>query len=211
MSEEQKQTESTVEEKNPSVTHLPGYAQDAAAIIWSAIERLETPGAAQVASRAFADMIQSKAPAAKKFHHCYPYGLLVHTAEVLDYSTRLSDTETVALAAILHDWAKVYEYKFDLGEGGVYKMENDRYVISDLPYRKNVGHVSGSVVLFIGAALEYRMTADLVQNVVHCMLAHHGRLEWGSPVTPQTPEAWALHLGDMFSAHAGAKRNGEWD
>jgi len=32
---------------------------------------------------------------------------------------------------------------------------------------------------------------------------HHGRLEWQSPVEPQTPEARILHSADMLSAEYG--------
>ena len=36
----------------------------------------------------------------------------------------------------------------------------------------------------------------------HCILAHHGRREWGAPVVPATREAWCVHLADMSSVHA---------
>jgi 23S rRNA maturation-related 3'-5' exoribonuclease YhaM len=31
-------------------------------------------------------------------------------------------------------------------------------------------------------------------------MAHHGRREWGSPVSPATPTAQLLHQSDMTSA-----------
>jgi 23S rRNA maturation-related 3'-5' exoribonuclease YhaM len=39
--------------------------------------------------------------------------------------------------------------------------------------------------------------------VIHCMLSHHGRREWGSPVEPVTPEAYILHVADMLSSREG--------
>ena len=42
---------------------------------------------------------------------------------------------------------------------------------------------------------------DLMEEVSHVILAHHGRLEWGSPIEPQTPEALIVHQADMLSAY----------
>jgi len=39
-----------------------------------------------------------------------------------------------------------------------------------------------------------------ILKVAHCILAHHGRPEWGSAITPQTPEALTLHWADCLSA-----------
>ena len=40
------------------------------------------------------------------------------------------------------------------------------------------------------------------QILLHLILAHHGRLEWGSPVPPLTLEAEILHWADNASAKA---------
>jgi len=45
-----------------------------------------------------------------------------------------------------------------------------------------------------------KMSPDDREHVAHCILAHHGRLEWNTVKEPQTPEALALHLADMISA-----------
>ena len=34
----------------------------------------------------------------------------------------------------------------------------------------------------------------------HCLAAHHGKLEWGSPITPSVPEAYLLHIADNLDA-----------
>ena len=39
-----------------------------------------------------------------------------------------------------------------------------------------------------------------VKEVNHMLLAHHGRLEWGSPVTPQSMNAFIVHLADLLDA-----------
>ena len=37
-------------------------------------------------------------------------------------------------------------------------------------------------------------------DLTHLLLSHHGRKEWGSPVTPKTPEAEILHLADLLDS-----------
>lgn len=164
----------------------------------------ETIGKAPLAWRnmlnsAVDDMYNFKTPAAKGHHHVYPGGLLVHTAEVLKYALALCPEEEDVLipAAILHDVEKVSEYAWD-------KTEDGTIVVKDLPFRHNFGHVVGSVT-WIYRTNNWLANHGLrrVDEVIHAMLAHHGRLEWGSPVTPQTRAAWALHLADMMSAQAG--------
>jgi len=45
-----------------------------------------------------------------------------------------------------------------------------------------------------------KMSPEDCEHIAHCILAHHGRLEWNTVKEPQTPEALALHLADMISA-----------
>ena len=46
----------------------------------------------------------------------------------------------------------------------------------------------------------HTIPAELVNQVGHCILAHHGHKEWGSPVEPITTEARILHFADDLSA-----------
>jgi 3'-5' exoribonuclease len=51
-------------------------------------------------------------------------------------------------------------------------------------------------------------------HLLHLVAAHHGELQFGSPVVPRTPEAWALHYVDnldaklemLAAAYRGARR-----
>ena len=40
----------------------------------------------------------------------------------------------------------------------------------------------------------------LASELIHCILAHHGELEYGSPKKPATIEAMALHFADNTDA-----------
>jgi 3'-5' exoribonuclease len=50
--------------------------------------------------------------------------------------------------------------------------------------------------------IEYmdKFPAKLENELVHCILAHHGELEYGSPKKPATVEAMALHFADNADA-----------
>jgi 3'-5' exoribonuclease len=50
--------------------------------------------------------------------------------------------------------------------------------------------------LFANAA-ESELVRD---HLLHLVAAHHGSREFGSPVTPRTPEAWLLHHIDNIDA-----------
>lgn len=144
-----------------------------------------------------ADPLFAQAPGSAGHHHAFHGGLALHTAEVVRNCSALGpnlDWAVLLTAAIWHDAGKRFEYELPAEEGGR---------ITTTAYRDQVGHVAGSVI-----ELRWRV-ADLVDEdvhggwlmqVTHCMLAHHGRREWGSPVEPQTPEAWVLHAADMMSA-----------
>ena len=129
-------------------------------------------------------------------HHAYPGGLVVHTAEVLQYAANLTASLNInplvlKLAVIYHDCAKVLDYDA-LGQ--------------KTPHYGLIRHVAGSYAEWMYQSAY--MDRDFRDAVGHCILAHHGRKEWGSPVEPQTVEAMILHQADMWSATYGPGRNG---
>jgi len=132
-------------------------------------------------------------------HHAYPGGLVVHTAEVLELALRMAenvctkkaDTHIITTAVIFHDWSKTCDYD---KEG------------KKMPFAKLINHVSGSYGVFICMATDVNLDEYLYINIGHCILAHHGRKEWGSPVEPQTIEAEIIHYADKLSAGYGNGR-----
>ncbi len=133
--------------------------------------------------------------AAKTVHHNYMHGILQHTLEVLKYvkivagTKRLTQRQTDRLLAMtfLHDWAKIREY--------------EPVPLNDLTVEgKLLGHI------FIGA-YETKKAIESIEGfnqddaliIINGILAHHGSLEWGSPVLPKTVEAQILHQADKLS------------
>ena len=141
-----------------------------------------------------------KATAAKSVHHDYMGGLAQHTREVVDlvYYSLISFSDqkqfpniNVAVAlcgAALHDIGKIKTYACT-GVGNTLTTEGELY-----------DHI------FIGAnyvSNEYAKypNAEDLDRLVHVILAHHDKLEWGSPVVPKTMEAKLVHHCDAISAH----------
>jgi 3'-5' exoribonuclease len=130
---------------------------------------------------------------AKKHHHNFKGGLFVHTAEVVD-NCMMAETPAVNMqvlitAAIWHDYLKILEYAAD---------EKGEPQYTD--FKRRVGHIAGSFAEFAASATDAGVDGNIIREVSHCILSHHGRAEWGSAITPQTPEALTLHWADCMSA-----------
>ncbi len=135
-----------------------------------------------------------RAPAAKKMHHAYLGGLLEHTLSVTRLALRMVehypgvDRDLLVAGAALHDVGKVREFRFDT-----------------LPYDyTDVGRLVGHLVL--GSEMVRRAAgrknerSPRVDQLVHLILSHHGRYEYGSPCLPMTLEAMLLNfIDDMDS------------
>ena len=138
----------------------------------------------------------SKYPAATSVHHAFPGGLLNHTWQMLHllegiypvypYPDELK-VERVIVGILFHDWGKICEYNTE-GE----KMENG-YLL---------GHIYMSANYLNNLLRDLGIDKREINFIVHCILAHHGQLEFGSPVLPCIPEAQLLNYLDNISAKA---------
>ena len=56
-----------------------------------------------------------------------------------------------------------------------------------------------SVQAFIQAEsiLHKPIPEEIKDHINHCILAHHGQLAYGSPITPRSIEAQIVHVADM--------------
>jgi 3'-5' exoribonuclease len=135
-------------------------------------------------------------PASVDKHHAYVGGLAAHTYEVFDClpSSVGVNFQVLLVAAIWHDYGKLWDYE-----------KNSEGIWVKTPHYKLVRHVSRSYAEFMKAAPSV-VPEELIDQIGHCILAHHGRKEWGSSVEPATPEALALHQADYFSALHGATK-----
>ena len=132
--------------------------------------------------------------AAKSVHHGFIGGLLEHTLGV----TRLChyfakaypilNRDLLITAAILHDVGKTRELSAF--------PSNDYTDDGQL-----MGHIMIGAEMIHDRAREIPDFPEKLENELkHCILAHHGELEYGSPKKPALAEALALNLADNADA-----------
>ncbi len=132
--------------------------------------------------------------AAKTVHHGFIGGLLEHSLSVTKmcefYCTQypLLNRDLLLTAAMLHDMGKVYELSgFPTND---YTDEGQL-----------IGHiVIGSERVSMTASTIEGFPVVLLNELKHCILAHHGELEFGSPKKPALMEAVALSFADNTDA-----------
>jgi 3'-5' exoribonuclease len=98
------------------------------------------------------------------------------------------DTELVCAASLLHDVGKVYT--LPPVAGGTPPLD-----------AASCDHVTRGALLVhtTGRAIP-TLRAERLEALLHAILAHHGRREWGAPVEPHTVETWLVHLADLAEA-----------
>lgn len=132
--------------------------------------------------------------AAKSIHHGFLGGLLEHSLSVAKLCIYIADNypvikrDLLISAALLHDIGKVDELS------GF--PENDYTDEGQL-----VGHiVMGAMMVDEKIKLIEGFPTVLGNELKHCILAHHGELEFGSPKKPSLIEALALAHADNLDA-----------
>lgn len=133
-------------------------------------------------------------PAAKSVHHAYRGGLIFHTTSMLRAGKLLAscyglDWDVLALGILFHDLGKIKE---------IGPRPGDDYTGRGLAE----GHIHTSAFMWrrIWKYVDLHPQSPLCTHVTHLILSHHGSKELGSPVTPLTREAWALHYLDMIDS-----------
>jgi 3'-5' exoribonuclease len=134
------------------------------------------------------------APAAMSYHHAYLGGLLEHICSLLELGDRVADhypslsRDLVLAGLVLHDIGKIEELSFSRGF---------RYSTRG----QLVGHISiGLEIVHEKMRAIPDFPERLRDQIEHIILAHHGRLEFGSPKEPMFPEALVVHyLDDLDS------------
>ncbi|MFG6332436.1 MAG: HD domain-containing protein [Lachnospiraceae bacterium] len=164
------------------------------------VDRVENPYLQQllksifVEDKAFVKAFQFSS-AAKSVHHGFVGGLLEHTLSVTklcEYyiqSYPMLNADLLYTAAMCHDIGKVHELSpFP---------ENDYTDVGQL-----LGHIMIGAEMVGARIREIRgFPTRLANELKHCILAHHGELEYGSPKKPALLEAVALNFADNTDAH----------
>ena len=136
--------------------------------------------------------------AAKTVHHAFIGGLLEHTLGVTKLANNFASSypflnrDLLITSAILHDIGKTIELSL--------LPENDYTEEGNL-----LGHiVLGTEMVEKEIKKIDNFPKDLELQLKHCILSHHGELEYGSPKKPEIAEAIALNFADNMDAKMNA-------
>lgn len=154
----------------------------------------------------------AKAPAAKSMHHAYLGGLLEHTLSILGLALRACEhypdlnRDLVVAGVFLHDVGKTAELSYQRSFGYTDAGNLLGHISIEAEWiNREVGKIPG-------------FPEEVRLQILHIVLSHHGRLEYGSPVLPKTPEALLVHYLDdldgklevMFRAIREENGSGAW-
>jgi 3'-5' exoribonuclease len=146
--------------------------------------------------------------AARNYHHARRGGLVEHTAQMMRVAKGITplypqlNLDLLLAGILFHDSGKLWENA--LPENGFVMNYDERGEL--------IGHIS--IGLELVNALWRKVNADNAEawktlapasedvrlHLLHLIGAHHGEMEFGSPVAPKTPEAMALHYIDNLDA-----------
>jgi 3'-5' exoribonuclease len=123
-----------------------------------------------------------EAPAARQLHHAWLGGLLEHVVSLLGLADRVAahypmlDRDLLLTGVILHDLGKIREGSL-------------------------LGHIQIGTEIVVKTIDALPGFPDRLRTlVIHMILAHHGKLEFGSPKLPMIPEALVLNFVDDLDA-----------
>lgn len=134
-------------------------------------------------------------PAAKRNHHAIAGGLSVHTLTMVQIGKQLCEiypqlNQSLLIGGIiLHDLGKTIELSGPI---------STEYTLKG----QLIGHIVIINDLINQACLDLDIDADSESILLlkHLVLAHHGQLDYGSPVMPHILEAEVIHYIDDMDA-----------
>ena len=149
-----------------------------------------------------------RAAAARNYHHARRGGLVEHTAQMMRVAKEVAplypqlNVDLLLAGILFHDSGKLWENQ--LPENGFVMGYDERGEL--------MGHIS--IGLELVNSLWRKISAENADtwkglappsehvrlHLLHLIGAHHGEPEFGSPVSPKTPEAMALHYIDNLDA-----------
>jgi 3'-5' exoribonuclease len=180
---------------------LPSTTYDVAALwkqLLASIDSVANPDLKLLLTTILADpaiaAAYREAPAARQLHHAWLGGLLEHVVSLLNLADRVAahypllDRDLLLAGVILHDIGKIRELSWEIGFD--YTVEGTL-----------LGHIQMGIDLVEKAIAGLPGFPDRLRTLVlHMILSHHGKLEFGSPKLPMIPEALVLNFIDDLDA-----------
>jgi 3'-5' exoribonuclease len=150
-----------------------------------------------------------RAAAARNNHHARRGGLVEHTAQMMRSARAVASVypqlnrDLMVTGVLFHDCGKMWENQLPV----------DGFIMPYSEYGELLGHITLGIELIntlwrkLAASDAWKewlalepASEDVRLHLLHLIASHHGELQFGSPVVPKTPEAWALHYVDNMDA-----------
>lgn len=134
-------------------------------------------------------------PAAKSNHHAFAGGLAFHSLSIVKLARSVVaqypqlNSDLLITGALLHDLGKTIELSGPIATQ--YTLAGDL-----------IGHITliDEQIVLAANELHFDLQSEEMILIRHVVLAHHGILEYGSPVRPAVMEAEVLHQLDELDA-----------
>ena len=147
--------------------------------------------------------------AAKKNHHARRGGLVEHVAQMMRSAAALCpvypelNRDLILTGVLFHDCGKLWENSYpEDGFGQVHSIHGE--MLGHIPLGIELVNKLWNDLLASPDAEEWKSLKPSTEmtrlHLLHLIGSHHGQFEFGSPVLPRTPEAFALHYIDNLDA-----------
>ena len=147
--------------------------------------------------------------AARNYHHSRRGGLVEHTAQMMRSAIAMAGVyprlnRDLLLAGVLfHDSGKLWENAYP-ETGFVMPFDQRGELIGHITIGVELVNTLWRKICASPAAADWPRLAppseEMRLHLLHLIAAHHGAKEFGSPVDPKTPEAFALNHIDNLDA-----------
>lgn len=161
------------------------------------VGEVKNPKLKEMLNRVFKDKEMEakfkKHPGAIEIHHNWVGGLLEHVLEVAEYCKTSwllfpqLDKDLLIAGALLHDIGKLEEMTVTSRIKGTKKGQLS-------------GHLVLSAVFVSKKCDEVGLDDETRDKLIHIIISHHGRAEYGTPKEPMFPEALVVYYADELSA-----------
>lgn len=150
-----------------------------------------------------------RSAAARGNHHARRGGLVEHVAQMMRTASAIAAVyptlhrDLLLAGALFHDCGKLWENQLP-PDGFAMPYDELGEMLGHITIGIEVINVLWRRMLSSDDAAAWKALApsndDVRLHLLHLIASHHGELQFGAPVVPKTPEAWALHYIDNLDA-----------
>ena len=150
-----------------------------------------------------------RAAAARGNHHARRGGLVEHVAQMMRSAAAICtaypvlNRDLLLTGVLFHDCGKMWENNLP-PDGFAMPFDERGELLGHITIGIELVNTLWRKLLATDEAPGWKSLVpaneDVRLHLLHLLAAHHGELQFGSPVPPKTPEAWALHYVDNLDA-----------